>query len=152
MLGALLAVAFAGATPLLVGGVLVAVVVFAGARMFGGRAFAVQPMAVGAALILVRATAGSFFAPPTLPPDSPASAARQHAAVVVSVGTPDGGLQRAIVQLGPPEPAEFVYVWLPRYPQIAQADLISFDGPLEQVPQTGAFADYLARSSISATA
>jgi len=152
VLGALLAVAVDGALPLLVGAVLVAIVVLGGARLLGRRGVAVQPVAVGAALILVRAAIGSFLAPAALPPDAQASAARQHAAVVVSVGTPDGGLQRAIVQLGPPEPAEFVYVWLPRYPQIAQADLISFDGPLEQAPQTGTFADYLARSSISVTA
>ena len=151
--GALVAVAVAGTMPLLLAALLAAGVVFAGARTLGGRAPAIQPMALGAALILLRATVGAALAPPTLlPSDSSASSARSHSAVVVSVGTPDGGLQRAIVQLGPPEPAEFVYVWLPRYPQIAQADLISFDGPLEQAPQTGDFADYLARSSIFVTA
>ena len=151
--GALAAVAVAGTLPLLLAALLAAGAVFAGARTLGGRAPALQPVAIGAALILLRATAGAIVAPPTLlPPDTTAPSARSHSAVVVSVGAPAGGLQRAIVQLGPPEPAEFVYAWLPRYPQIAQAAVIIFDGPLEQAPQTGDFADYLARSSIFVTA
>ena len=70
---------------------------------------------------------------------------------MASVGTPDGGLQRAIVELRPPEPAERIYAWLPRYPQIVPADIIGFDGRLEAPPEEGDFADYLARSGISAT-
>ena len=75
----------------------------------------------------------------------------QHTAVVLSVGTPDGGQQRAVVGLQPPEPAVTVYVWLPRYPQVVPEDVVSFDGRLEQPPADGDFADYLARSGIDYT-
>ena len=69
----------------------------------------------------------------------------------LSVGTPDGGQQRAVVELRPPEPAVTVYVWLPRYPQVVPEDVISFDGRLETPPADGDFADYLARSGIDYT-
>jgi competence protein ComEC len=89
--------------------------------------------------------------PPGTEPDRSAPSGSHHTAVVLSLATPDGGLQRAVVELRPPEPAVTVYVWLPRYPQIAQSDVIAFDGALEQPPDTGDFADYLARTGIEQT-
>src|SRR5437868_521572 len=70
---------------------------------------AVLPFAVGALVILGRAILGVALAPPALEV-SQAPAGTHHTAVVTSLGTPDGGLQRAVVQLRPPEPAEAVYV------------------------------------------
>ncbi len=109
-------------------------------------------LAAGAALIVARLALGVLLAPSAdAKPPGAAEDAQQHSGVVSSVGTPDGGLQRAIVELRPSEPAERIYAWLPRYPQIAPADIIVFDGRLEAPPEEGDFADYLARSSISAT-
>ena len=150
--GALLSVALSGEPSQLAAACVVAGALATCARLLGGRGGFAQALAIGAALILLRATAGAVLAPPPAPDDSNAVRTGLHAAVVVSVGTPDGGLQRATVRLQPPEPAELVYAWLPRYPQIAQADLIRFSGTLEQPPETGDFADYLARSGISHTA
>ncbi len=107
--------------------------------------------AVGAVLILCRAAAGGLLAAPV--PDGPldTSSTSRHTGLVLSVGTPDGGQQRAVVELRPPEPGATVYVWLPRYPQVVPEDVISFDGRLEPPPADGDFADYLVRSGIDAT-
>src|SRR4051794_928777 len=102
-------------------------------------------------LVVGRAALGVAL---SAPPGSVAIGAigTHHTGVVQSIGTPDGGLQRVVVQLRPPEPADAVYVWLPRYPQVVQADEISFDGALQPPPAGSDFGDYLARSGISFTA
>jgi competence protein ComEC len=111
----------------------------------------VLPLVVGALLVLGRAAVGVALTPAATD-QSTAVVGSHHLGVVLSVGTPDGGLQRAVVQLRPPEPADSVYLWLPRYPQVVQADEIAFDGPLQAPPDSGDFADYLARSGIAFTA
>jgi competence protein ComEC len=116
------------------------------------RRAALAPMAFAASLVLVRAMVGSVVAVPGPSSVADGTAGTHHTAVVVSLGTPDGGLQRAVVQLRPPESADAVYVWLPRYPQLAQADEIDFSARLEDPPESGDFADYLARSGIGHTA
>jgi competence protein ComEC len=118
-----------------------------------GRAAVVVPVAVGAALVLTRAVGALVVAPaPVQQSDIATTSGSRHTAVVLSLGTPDGGLQRAVVQLQPPEPGDTIYVWLPRYPPVFQADEIRFDGALEDPPESGDFADYLARSGIQHTA
>jgi competence protein ComEC len=111
----------------------------------------VAATAAGAVVVLVRAIAGGLIAPPTLPAPSPTEIGDHHAGTVVSVGVPDGGLQRAVVELRPPEPAVTVYAWLPRYPPVVPEDVISFDGRLEAPPADGDFADYLARNGVDFT-
>ncbi len=108
-------------------------------------------LAVGLTAVVLRALLGAAIAPPPADGSGLASGTR-HTAHVLSVGVPEGGLQRAVVELRPPDPADHVYVWLPRYPQIAQADVIQFDAPLEPPPAEGGFGEYLARSGIGATA
>jgi competence protein ComEC len=117
-----------------------------------GRSVALVALVAGFVAVTARAAIGAAL--PVAPPaESPSAAGgTRHSAVVLSVGVPHGGLQRAVVELRPPEPAEHVYVWLPRYPSIAQADRIEFNARLEQPPTEGGFAEYLARSGISATA
>ena len=73
--------------------------------------------------LVPRCVGGLIAAPPT------AAASRRrlgskHTGLVISVGTPDGGQQRAVVELQAPEPAVTAYVWLPRYPQVVPEDLI----------------------------
>ncbi len=115
------------------------------------RRVAVAAAAAGALIVLVRAAAGGLLAvpAPALPDDG--TLGSKHTGVVLSVGTPDGGLQRAVVELRPPEPAVTVYAWLPRYPQIVPEDVVAFDGRLEAPPADGDFADYLARSGVDYT-
>jgi competence protein ComEC len=109
-------------------------------------------LAAGALVIGMRVAIGALLAPPTsATPVGDEPSARTHTATVVSVGTPDGGQQRAVVALQPPEPAVTVYAWLPRYPQIVPQDVITFDGRLQAPPEEGDFADYLARSGIEYT-
>ena len=118
-----------------------------------GRGNGLTPLALGALIIVIRAAGGLVLAPNAadMQLDAGALASGRHEGVIVSVGTPDGGLQRAVVELRPPEPAGRVYAWLPRYPSVAQADLITFTGRLEQPPPSGDFADFLARSAVTAT-
>lgn len=112
---------------------------------------AVAATAAGACLILCRAMAGGLIAQQSQPVPVDVTLGSRHTGLVLSVGTPDGGQQRAVVELRPPEPAVTTYVWLPRYPQVVPEDLISFDGRLEAPPTDGDFADYLARSGIDYT-
>jgi competence protein ComEC len=105
----------------------------------------------GATAILLRAAAGGLIATPPEASIDPAEIGKAHTGIVLSVGTPDGGQQRAVVELRPPEPAVTAYVWLPRYPQVVPQDVIAFDGRLEEPPADGDFAEYLARSGIEYT-
>ncbi len=110
-------------------------------------------LAIGAALVLLRAAIGAALAP-AAPLDDAIQAPAQtvvHEAVVLSVGTPSGGQQRATIELRPPEGPERIYAWFPRYPPVALGDVIRFTGRLEPAPTEGGFADYLARSGISWT-
>ncbi len=112
----------------------------------------VAAVAAGGGLIALRLILGTLTASP--PPDlrEGAISAAEHQATVLSVSAPQGGEQRAVLELRPPEPAVRVYAWLPRYPDIVPTDLVRFDGRLEAAPTDGSFGDYLARSGISFTA
>ena len=74
-----------------------------------------------------------------------------HEAVVLSVNAPSGGMQRAIVELRAPDAPDRVWASLPRYPQIAPADVIRFGGALEPSPTDDGFGAFLARSGIGLT-
>ena len=114
-------------------------------------------LAIAAALILGRAAVGGFLWPPTpvAPPERPqieaAGATAEHDALVLSVGTPDDGLQRAVLELAPPDAPDRVYAWLPRYPPIVPTDRIRFRGALEPPPDGPGFGEFLARSGIDFT-
>ncbi len=106
----------------------------------------------GLGLVLCRVIVGIALAVP-VDADEPGGAAdgTTHEAVVVSVGTPSGGLQRATVELRPPEPAERVYAWLPRYPAVVIGDVVRFSGSLEPASIEGGFGEFLARGGIEWT-
>ncbi|HUR15776.1 MAG TPA: DNA internalization-related competence protein ComEC/Rec2 [Candidatus Limnocylindrales bacterium] len=74
-----------------------------------------------------------------------------HEAAVVSVNAPQGGSQRAIVELRAPDPPDRVWATLPRYPPIAPTDVIRFGGALEPAPIDDEFGAFLARSGIAYT-
>lgn len=124
----------------------------AGARRAGARRAALVAITFGATLILVRSALGLALAPPAAasPHDAFDLGATQHEAVVLSVNAPDGGLQRAVVQLRPAE-REHVYAWLPRYPPIAPGEVVRFACRIEPAPTDGGFGEYLARSGIALT-
>ena len=52
---------------------------------------------------------------------------------------------------GPPEPAERVYAWLPRYPAVVIGDVVRFSGSLEPASIEGGFGEFLARGGIEWT-
>jgi competence protein ComEC len=111
-------------------------------------------LGVGAALVLARAVVGFTLAPAadvTAPGAQTTPGSTDHRAVVLSIGTPANGLQRAVVELRPPEAADRVYAWLPRYPEIAPGDVVRFGGRLEPAPTDPGFGAYLARSGIAFT-
>ena len=137
------------AAVLLVFGVGIVTAIGAGERSVGAR-IAAAAVTVGAMLILGRAALG--LTSPAAGAERAGNAAgpnqAEHEAVVLSVATPSGGLQRAIVELRPPEGADRVYAWLPRYPPVVPSDLIRFDGRLETAPTGAGFGEYLLRSGI----
>lgn len=108
-------------------------------------------LSVGGGLILLRAIAGGVIEPVEDAPREVPDEGDRHSALVVSVGTPGGGLQRVVLELLPPEPPERVYAWLPRYPQIIPGDQIAFEGRLEAAPEEPGFGEFLARSGIGHT-
>src|SRR4051794_35263260 len=134
-----------------------ATVVAAGLAVAALRAVTAQHRIVvaaasaGALAILIRAAAGPVLAPPTAVPTGDVTSPRTHTGIVVSVGAPDGGQQRAVIRWRPPEPAVTAYVWLPRYPQVVPQDVVAFDGRLEPPPPDSDFTDYLVRSGIEYT-
>jgi competence protein ComEC len=108
-------------------------------------------IALGAALLLVRAVAGYALDAGGPGQAGTATTGTTHSAHVVSVGSTDGGEQRLVLELEPPEAAERIYAWLPRYPALSAFDRISFNGELEQASGDDSFAQYLARSGIEYT-
>ena len=114
-------------------------------------------LVVGVASIGLRLTLGGLTTPGTVPPptttlDGPWSAQ------VLTLGSTDGGKQRAILLVtagGDGTPARGpwrVYAWLPRYPALIPTDRIAFDGGVDPVRQDGSeFAAYLAGSHVVAT-
>jgi competence protein ComEC len=106
-------------------------------------------LAAGVALILLRALVGSLAATPNAPAVTPGSG--EHEAVVLSVGTPGDGLQRAVLELRPPDPVQRVYAWLPRYPPVFAGDIIRVTGRIEPAPTDSDFGAFLSRSGIGYT-
>lgn len=154
IVGALASVAAAGSFLVLAAAGLAAAAILLCAFLVGDarRAWSLA-IAIGALVVISRAAVGFALMPAG---DGVVAGAgltgTRHNGIVISVGAPDGGQQRAIVELQPPEPLQRVYVWLPRYPPVAPADVITFDGRLEPPPTESGFGEYLARSAISATA
>jgi len=151
VVGALVAsVVAVPALAILLAGAYVAVAVAALRR---GQANLVA-VAVATAVILGRSVIGGLIAEPPKPPDIArleTQATEEHDALVVSVGTPDGGLQRAVIELAPPAEPQRIYAWLPRYPPIVPTDRIRFRGLLEPPPTGPGFGEFLARSAIDFT-
>ena len=86
---------------------------------------------------------------PPVPAVGPTTASGVHVAHVVSVGSTDGAQQRVVLELEPPEAADRVYAWLPRYPEVNALDQVTFDARLEPASADDSFGQYLARSGIA---
>ena len=146
VLGALLWAGLASATGCLLAA-LTAFAVFGAARLRpGARSSTVAFIAIGAALVLLRGAVGTLMAPPTTHDVELQSGL--HFAHVLSVGSTDGGQQRVVLELEPPELPDRVYAWLPRYPAVSALDRISFKDRLEPAAPNDAFGQYLARAGI----
>lgn len=127
-----------------------AATVAAGVLAFIGRSRpAVAALTIGLALVLLRAAVGAAVQPPS--DGSVVVSGSTHEAVVLSIGTPGDGLQRAVLELRPPEAAQHVYAWLPRYPAVFAGDLVQVKGPLQPAPTDSDFGAFLARSGIGFT-
>ena len=130
---------------------LVAVVlVRAGPRGVGRYRAVAMAAGTGAALVLLRAAMGAAFAPAAPLPTARETGWSEHEGVVLSVGTPAEGTQRATVELRSAA-AERVYARLPRYPAVVVGDVVRFAGPLEVAPTDTGFGEFLARSGIAWT-
>ena len=113
---------------------------------------------MGIASIGLRLAIGSLTASVSVPPPS-VSKEGVWTAQVLTLGTTDGGKQRAVLLVGTAENDAGdtsgpwrVYAWLPRYPVLIPTDRITFDGRLEPVRLDGSqFAAYLVRSHVDAT-
>ena len=111
-------------------------------------------LALGLAAVLVRAAlSGPIAGVPDVvaTPGAGDAGAWEHEAAVVSVNAPQGGSQRAIVELRAPDAPDRVWATLPRYPPIAPTDVIRFGGTLEPALDEGDFGAFLARSGIAYT-
>jgi len=107
---------------------------------------------LAAALILVRVAVGGAFmsAVPRAAPGT-ADANIERTVLVVTVGNPAGGQQRAVIELQPPDEPARVYAWLPRYPPIIPGDVVRVSGRLESAPIEPGFGEFLARSGVGWT-
>jgi competence protein ComEC len=131
--------------------VVLAGIACAGLAFVGSRRPAAAAAAIGATAVLARAAVGMALPSATVGPGSDADATT-HEAVILSINAPQGGMQRAVLELRTPESPEHVYAWLPRYPPIAPADVVRVECRLEQAPSDASgFADFLARSGIGST-
>ncbi|MEP7379430.1 MAG: DNA internalization-related competence protein ComEC/Rec2 [Chloroflexota bacterium] len=130
--------------------VVLAGTVAAGVLAFTGRSRpAVGALCVGLALVLLRGAAGTVLQAPT--DGSAVGSGSSHEAVVLLIGTPGDGLQRAVVELRPPDRSQHVYAWLPRYPPVFAGDIVRVSGPLQPAPTDSDFGAFLARSGIGYT-
>jgi competence protein ComEC len=127
-----------------------AVLILTLARATGRRRLAW--LLIGALLVAARVgLAGLVDSPsPTQLPDSAIEGDR-HTALIVSIGTPAGGQQRAVIELQPPAGPTRAYAWLPRYPAVIPGDIVVVDGRLEAAPVDPGFGEFLARSGIGHT-
>lgn len=130
-------------------GVLAATAAASAIALAGRSRPAVAALSIGLALVLLRGAAGVVFQPPT--DGSVVVRGSSHQAVVLSIGTPGDGLQRAVLELRPPDAAQHVYAWLPRYPPVFAGDVVRVSGPLQPAPTDSDFGAFLARSGIGFT-
>jgi competence protein ComEC len=129
-----------------------AALLVAGVAWLSGRV-AGTALGLAAALILARALAGGLAAPDEdILHGATTAGTSDHSAVVLSLGAPAGGQQRAVLRLRPPEGPEHVYAWLPRYPALIPGDEIDFRAALEPAPEGPGFGEFLTRSGIAFTA
>ncbi|HUP83990.1 MAG TPA: DNA internalization-related competence protein ComEC/Rec2 [Candidatus Limnocylindria bacterium] len=110
---------------------------------------AAAALCLGLALILLRSGAGAVVAAP--PDKSTDIAGGSHEALVLSIGTPGDGMQRAVLELRPPAASQHIYAWLPRYPAVFAGDVVRVDGRIEPAPTDSDFGAFLARSGIGYT-
>jgi competence protein ComEC len=150
VVGALLWAVMPGVVVCLLGGVAALVLAGVVRRGHAGRGAAISVAAVGAGLVLLRGAAGLAGTAP--PAADVAATVGHHVAHVVSVGSSDGGQQRVVVELEPPERPERVYAWLPRYPAVSALDRIAFDADLQAPTGDDSFSQYLARAGITYSA
>jgi len=120
---------------------------------------AMAAVSVGAASVALRIIVGVAFSPALVDPGPPPITNTTWIAEIVRVGSTQGGMQRALVQVtrgadnaaaspaSGTEPAGgaswVVYAFLPRYPVIAPGDRVSFDAQLELPPDGPGFRDVL---------
>jgi competence protein ComEC len=108
---------------------------------------------IGAAAVLARALLGG--GPVETPPAEDPTQRSFHTATVVTIFAPQGGQQRAVLELSGTGGAATgrVYATLPRYPPLAPTDMVELDGRLEAAPPAGSsgFGEFLARSGIGYT-
>ncbi|MEO8625110.1 MAG: ComEC/Rec2 family competence protein [Candidatus Limnocylindrales bacterium] len=110
---------------------------------------AVAALSFGIALVVLRGAVGFAVQAPV--DTSVGVTSSTHEAVVLSIGTPGDGLQRAVLELRPPDPSQHVYAWLPRYPPVFAGDVVRVTGPLQPAPTDSDFGAFLARSGIGYT-
>ncbi|MDL2334950.1 MAG: ComEC/Rec2 family competence protein, partial [Chloroflexota bacterium] len=122
----------------------------AGVLALAGRSrAAVAALSVGLVLVLLRGLVGVALKPPI--DGSVVVSGSTHEAVVLSIGTPGDGLQRAVLELRPPDAGQHVYAWLPRYPPVFAGDVVRVIGPLQPAPTDSDFGAFLAQSGIDFT-
>ncbi len=132
----------------------------------------------GAGLVAVRLVVGALQPAAEAPP-LPASI-EAAIAQVVSISTPSGGVQRAVISVvdttpptsgatdpagtgtdaranrrsasRPPSHGELrLYARLPRYPEVVPGDVVRVSGPVRPPPEGTGFGEYLRRSDIAGT-
>ena len=152
IVGAQLVVGFSPSLGVLV--VAAALALTAAVAAGGRRKVGLAAVSIALAVVLVRAAVGVVLATPlhvdgTTSPTDPN--AWDHEAVVLSLNAPSGGMQRAVLELRPPEEPDRVWASLPRYPPIAPGDVVVFGGKLEPAPDDDDFGAFLERSGIGLT-
>ena len=163
--GALLAALLGGAAGTLLGGAepvgpfagpATALVVLAAAFLGATAGIArsspsIAAVAGGAALVSLRLLLGSVVATPAPATSLPASLQATRVEVV-SVSTPSGGVQRAVVAVeATAGPGLRLYARLPRYPEVVPGDRVSVGGTVQPPPDGPGFGDYLRRAGIAGT-
>jgi competence protein ComEC len=117
----------------------------------------VAAVAVGAASVALRIIVATALSPAAADPGPPPTANASWVAEIERVGSTQGGMQRALIDVtrdGTEKTAGsswVVYAFLPRYPVIAPGDRISFDARLELPPDGPGFRDVLVGQGAAAS-
>jgi competence protein ComEC len=109
-------------------------------------------LTAGACVVALRLFAGVLQ--PVPPPGTLPASLDAGVAQVVSISTPSGGAQRAVILLEGPDAgtsATRLYASLPRYPEIVPGDRVAVSGTVRPPPDGTGFGDYLRRSGIAGT-